>query len=226
VLRVLNSRWWLPDLLNVALGAERFRRQYHRQLKIKPWENRPKYPRRLLPWDEGSTQVDWTVRWENPPTTVYVEMKYGSGLSMTTSATANGRGNQGYPSDQLIRNIRTGLLECGWFDDDRLFELPPRDFVVILCAPTKGHRLVRAYRSVHRLRAAIPHSNRLVGLPALPFVGELDFGDIVRVLKRQRVRFSRPERQLVDSLAHYLAFKRSTLRHGQGPGQAEMDFPE
>lgn len=27
VLRVLQSRWWLPDLLNTALGATRFDRQ-------------------------------------------------------------------------------------------------------------------------------------------------------------------------------------------------------
>jgi hypothetical protein len=32
----------------------------------------------MLPWDEGSTQVDLTFQWDNPPTTVYVEMKYGS----------------------------------------------------------------------------------------------------------------------------------------------------
>src|SRR5664280_866849 len=76
VLRTLNSRWWLSDLLNLALGAHRFRRQFHRGLRIEPWRNRPCYPRELLPWDEGSTQIDLTIQWENPPTTVYVEMKY------------------------------------------------------------------------------------------------------------------------------------------------------
>ena len=32
-LRVLNPRWWLPDILNQALGAERFRRQVFRDLR-------------------------------------------------------------------------------------------------------------------------------------------------------------------------------------------------
>jgi hypothetical protein len=106
LLRMLNSRWWLPDLLNTALGTDRFSRQFHRRLKIMPWENRPRYPRRLLPWDEGSTQVDMTMRWENPATTVYVEAKYGSSLSLSTSGhTAEHQ----YPADQLIRNIRVGL---------------------------------------------------------------------------------------------------------------------
>jgi len=53
VLRVLDSRWWLPDLLNVALGTSRFPRQSHRRLRIQPWDNRPRYPRELLPWNEG-----------------------------------------------------------------------------------------------------------------------------------------------------------------------------
>lgn len=81
MLRTLNSRWWLPDLLNRGLSVQRFHRQYHRGLKIEPWRNRPCYPRELPPCDEGSTQIDLTISWENPPTTVYVEMKYGSDLS-------------------------------------------------------------------------------------------------------------------------------------------------
>src|SRR3954468_16242104 len=60
-LRVLNARWWLPDLLNAGLGTDRFRRQYFRRLRIEPWRNRPRFPRELLPWEEGSTQVDITI---------------------------------------------------------------------------------------------------------------------------------------------------------------------
>ena len=165
VLRALNSRWWLSDLLNLALGAHRFPRQFHRNLRIEPWRNRPQYPRELLPWDEGSTQVDLTIRWDNPPTVVYVEMKYGSNLSMKT---AGDDGQHGYPSDQLIRNVRVGLRECGWFGRGGLFRLEPRDFVAILCSPTKGHWLVERYRDPERLWAAIPHRERLTGLPRIP----------------------------------------------------------
>lgn len=48
-LRLLNPRWWLHDLLNQALGARRFDRQFYQRLRIEPWCNQTKYPRTLLP---------------------------------------------------------------------------------------------------------------------------------------------------------------------------------
>ena len=44
VLRVLQSRWWLPDLLNTALGTTRFDRQVFPRLAIDLWKNRPSSP--------------------------------------------------------------------------------------------------------------------------------------------------------------------------------------
>lgn len=223
VLRTLNSRWWLPDLLNAALGTQRFKRQYHRQLNIEPWQNRPRYPREMLPWNEGSTQVDLTIRWENPPTTVYIEMKYGSDLSAKTS---NDDGRHGFPSDQLIRNARVGLMECGWFRRGRMFEFPPRDYVLLLCWPNKGHPLVWRYRDPHKLRAAIPHGDQLTGLPTMPFIGELSYGDITQVLRRQRRWFTRAEQMLIDSLMDYLSFKTLSLSRSSPSRQNDLLFPE
>lgn len=200
--RVLNPRWWLPDILNLGLKARRFRRQVFRGLKVEPWRNRPRYPRELLPWAEGSTQVDLTVQWENPPTTVYFEVKYRADLSPHVT-----NGHAGYPSDQLIRNIRVGLLECGWFSKDDPMAVPPRDFACILLSPTKGNDLVAYYKDPKNVLTAIPHSEKLVGLPSSPFVGELTFGDVLRVLQRQRPRFTRPERQVLDHVVEYLTFK-------------------
>lgn len=148
----LNPRWWLPDLLNAGLGTDRFRRQVFRDLKIRLWRNQPRYPRELLPWDEGSTQVDAVVSWENPPTTVFVEMKYLSDLS---AGVADDDGASGFPSDQLIRNIRVGLHRCGYFrPPDQLFDQPPRDFIVLLIGPTKGHPLV--HRRTYAPRGRTP----------------------------------------------------------------------
>lgn len=166
-LQVLNPRWWLPDLLNTGLGFARFRRQVFRRFRIDPWKNYPRYPRELLPWDEGSTQVDLVLSWENPPTTVFIEMKYGSDLSKTTAGCDC---RSGYPADQLIRNARVGLLACEWFQRSTLFDVPPRDFVLLLCTPKKGHRLVKRYRQPSQLLQAIPHSDTLLGLPKSPFV--------------------------------------------------------
>jgi len=219
VLQVLNPYWFLSDLLNAALEAPRFRRQVYRQLRFEPWQNKPPYPRSLLPWDEGSTQVDCTISWEQPDTLIYVEMKYGSDL---TARTAGDDGRSGYPSDQLIRNIRTGLLEAGWFRDRPMFPTRPRDFVVILIGPRKGHPLVARYRDPQTVLASIPHSEQLLGLPQLPFVGELAYADIIAVLQRQRRWFTRPERLLADLLVEYLGLKRSQLRQSRGDQASEV----
>lgn len=226
----LNPRWWLPNLLNAGLGADRFRRQVFRDLRIRLWENQPRYPRGLLPWDEGSSQIDAIISWENPPTTVFVEAKYGSALS---TSVAGDDGRSGYPSDQLIRNIRVGLLRAGYFDlGERLFDRRPRDFVVLMLAPSRGNALVERYRDRRRLREAIPHSDRLVGLPRGPFVGEIDHHDIRSILNDQSRWMSVPERRVVADLTEYLEFKRSkppgkTAFKSSGPeGSAGGMLPE
>ena len=220
-LRCINPRWWLPDLLNQALGTDRFQRQVFRELQIHLWQKQHQVPRHLVPWSEGKTEVDVVITWENPETVVYIEMKYGSGLSSTT---VNNNGRNGYPSDQLIRNARVGLWNCGWYDDKRLFDVPTRDFVLVLCSPVKGHRLVERYRDPERLRRAIPHSDRLRGLPEFPFIGELSYSDIMQMLRRQRRWFTRPERTIAETLDDYLAFKVSSLKDRRPPGQGNLPF--
>lgn len=205
--RVIDPRWWLPDLLNEALDVHAFRPQVFRGLRIEPWVNMPAYPRELLPWDEGSTQVDVTITWENPPTTVYLEMKYGSDLSATTS---RNHGQYGFPADQLSRNARVGLLDCGYFRVRRLFGGSRRDFLLLVVSPERGQPLVTSYRDPVRLRAAIPHSDLIPRLPRLPFVGELGYIDIARTLRRHRRWFTPPERVLADQVAEYLEFKLAT----------------
>ncbi|OWK34124.1 hypothetical protein FRUB_10095 [Fimbriiglobus ruber] len=206
-LKVLNPRWWLPDLLNDALGVRAFHRQVFRDFRIEPWVNKPTYPRELLPWDEGSTQVDVTISWENPPTTVYVEMKYGSDLSHSTSRNS---GQHGFPADQLSRNARVGLLECGYFQTPTLFEGAKRDFLLLVISLEKGQPLVARYRDADRLRAAIPHSDLIPRLPRLPFIGELGYDDLVLMLRRQKRWLTLAERILVDELCEYLEFKLAT----------------
>jgi hypothetical protein len=214
-LKALNPRWWLPDLLNRALGTQRFRRQVFRKLDIQVWQKQRTYPRHRLPWDEGQTEVDVVLTWENPPTTVFIEMKYGSAIS---SATVHNDGTAGFPSDQLIRNARVGLWENGWFSEELLFDLPPRDFVLILLAPSSGSPLVQEYRDPDRLRQAIPHGQRLTKLPRTPFIGELSYKDAIGILATQRRWFTRPEKIVVDQVSDYLRFKLTQLRTVNGQG--------
>lgn len=203
-LKVINPRWWLPDFLNQALGTQRFRRQVFRKLKIELWQKQPPFPRHLLKWDEGQTEVDVKITWENPPTTVFIEMKYGSPLSATTS---NNNGHGQYPSDQLIRNARVGLYQCGWYEEERLFEMPRRNFVLILLTPKAGNQLVKEYQNPDRLRSSIPRGERLKDLPGLPFIGQLDYQNLIDLLGRQRRWFTKAEQKLCDILGDYSAFK-------------------
>lgn len=214
-MRVLNPRWWLPDFLNAALGAERFRRQVYRDLRIELWQKQRTYPRQHLKWDEGQTEVDVVITWENPATTIFIEMKYGSNLSAKTT---HNQGTDGFPSDQLIRNARVGLRENGWFDEDLLFDAPKRDFVLILLTPTRGNPLVTEYQNPDRLRSAIPHGERLTELPRSPFIGELGYRDVIDLSNQQRRWFSPPERKLIDGLNEYLTFKLTQLRTVNGHG--------
>jgi hypothetical protein len=213
VLGAIDARRWLPGLLNTALGAPRFRPKIFRRLRIELWKNRPHYPRELLPWDEGSTQVDATITWENPPTTVFIEMKYESAPAQRTSRHDE---RHGFPGDQIMRNIRVGLLECGWFQTRPLFASKPRDFLFVLIGRKRREPLIQQYRRPHRVRQAIPRSDRLFGLPRAPFIGELGYHDIVQVLRAQCHRLSQVERQLVEDLTEYLEFK-------QRPSPARID---
>lgn len=211
----INPRWWLPDLQNTALGSPRFRKQVHRRFKIQLWQNQPCYPRELLPWDEGSTQVDAVITWENPPTTVFIEAKYGSALSANVS---RDDGSSGFPSDQLIRNIRVGLHGCGYFaSGGRLFDQPPRDLVVLVLSPAKGHPLVERYRDRERLLAAIPRSDRLTALPVGPFVGQFDYDDVRSVLDRHSRFMTFAERRTAEDLKNYLEFKQVNLMNRPNP---------
>lgn len=204
VLGVLNPRWWLSDMLNYGLGAPRFRRKNYRNLKIELWKNRGYFPRELLPWREGRTEVDVTISWENPATTIFLEMKY---LSPLTKSTAGDDGSSGFPSDQLIRNARVGLLEAGWFDRDELFKTTPKDFCLLLVGPAKKDGLADRYHDMNELHAAIPNNHKLRGLPESPFVGQIDFLSISSILNHNIHQFSQPEKRLIKDLTDYLELK-------------------
>ncbi len=162
-----------------------------------------------------------SITWENPPTTIYIESKYGSRISPKT---AGDDGSHGYPSDQVIRNVRVGLYECGWFRTRGLFDVPCRDFVFILLGPNTGHPQVRRYRVSTWLQAAVPRSNLLAGLPARPFVGEISYPQFVTVLKAPVRWLSRPERILISNLCDYLSFKAARLRAEKYREQTGMSF--
>ncbi|HEX4611692.1 MAG TPA: hypothetical protein VH092_26080, partial [Urbifossiella sp.] len=211
-LRLLNPRHWVSDLLNTALGGERFRRQVYRRFRVEPWVGKSPFSRHLIPWAEGGSEIDVQLSWENPPTTVFVEAKYGSALSGRTN---RNDGSHGFPSDQLVRNIRVGLYECGYYQTGTLFTSEPREFAVILLAPDTGMPLVREYRDPDRLSKAIPYGDRITW-PRTPFVGEIGYKDIRNVLILRRRFSTRAERHVIDQFVEYLMFKHQTRPNRTG----------
>jgi hypothetical protein len=203
-LQAINPRHWLPHLLNRALGAERFRTQVYRNLQVKLWQRQPVMPGHLIPWKEGSTEVDVVISWENPPTTVFIEMKYKSELSEHTS---HNFGRNGFPSDQLIRNARVGLYQTGWYDEPKLFDMPTRDFVLVLISPKPQTHLVEQYRDPLHLRQAIPHGHLLNSLPRMPFVGQLSYKKVIDILSTRNRLMTHSEQILVMQLCEYLRYK-------------------
>lgn len=222
-LGIINPRWWLSDMLNLALGAPRFRRQVYRKLRIELWKNRPIMPRELLPNPEGSTQVDVTISWENPPTTIFIEMKYLSELSRST---AGHDPRSGYPSDQLIRSVRVGLWESGWMRMKTFFDLPRRDFCMILIGLTKGHPLVEAYRDADHLLKQFPPTRRPAALPDGPFVGELAYRDIAAVLRRNLAEMGRAEQRAAYDLLDYLELKQMQAGRFEPQRVTQIQLPD
>ena len=208
-LKCINPRWWIPDFLNTALGEGRFRRQIFRNLTIDLWVRQKGVPKNLVPWNEGQTEVDAVIKWENPPTTVFVEMKYGSQLSRNT---ADSKEQLEYPTDQLIRNIRIGLWKNDWYAEQRLFNSEPRNFYTILCSPKNGNEFVEQYQSNENIRSAIPNSGRLVELPGQPFVGEVSFQQLRKILQANRTHMSWSECSNTKLLDDYLELKISQLK--------------
>lgn len=204
VLQAINPRHWLPHLLNEALGVQRFHTQVYRNLKILLWQKQPIMPCHLVPWKEGSTEVDVVITWENPATTVFIEMKYKAGLSENTS---HNFGHNGYPSDQLIRNARVGLYQCGYYEEPRLFEIPKRDFVLLLVSPNPQTELVQRYRDPEQLRRSIPNGDLLKTLPRFPFIGSIAYRTMIKILQLQLRYMSLPERTLSSQLLRYLEHK-------------------
>lgn len=221
-LGAINPRWWLADLLALGLEKHRFSQRIFRKLSIELWQKRSPFPRQLIPWNEGGTEVDVTLRWDNPPTTLFIEMKFGSPLATTTTCND---GQHSLPADQLARNIRVGLHECGYYRVDELFAQRPRDFAVLVIAPERNHPLVDQYLSPEQVIHAMPHPERLIGLPRSPFAGIVSYGEIAGILSQNLRWMNRAEQHLGSLLAEYLLVKQDQFRRSKvSPSSSSLEL--
>ena len=213
-LKQIQPRWWLPHLLNTGLNLPSntrvsFRSQVWRNLRVELWERQAKYPSHLIPWKEGITEVDAVIEWENPPTTIFIEMKYGSPLSKSTN---QNDGEHGFPADQLIRNIRVGLRRTGWLIEPQLFQRRTRDVIVLVVSPKERDlELVNAYSCKDVVRQSVPKCSIRMPLPLHPFVGYSSYDAIANILQNHVRMMARSERLTSLQLIEYLRFKSHTL---------------
>lgn len=217
-LEAINPRWWLADLLNAGLGGQHYSRQIYRRLRIHLWENQPRPDREVFPWKEGSTQVDAVIRWENPPTTVFIEMKFLSDVARHTT----GSQASGVPGDQLIRNLRVGLAECGWIARPSLLNDAKRRFSLLLISPQADHQLVDKYSDPAQILVAAPGST----LPTTPWIGSLSYDQVAGIIEKNAKFMNRAERLLAQRLGEYLRAKSSQgqARNRTLERQAELRF--
>ena len=217
-LQLIDPRWWLHEVLNQSLGTTEYRQQVYRGFQIKLWKKQPSFPADLLPWREGRTEVDVEIRWENPATTIFIEMKLGSDVSKTTSRTD---GTEEFPSDQLIRNIRIGLHQAGWFREGELFQAKKRRFALLLVSPKAGHPLVERYRNHDELLRSIPKGSELVDLPKTPFIGSASYRGIADILLGYSRFMSVIERKMAIQISEYMELKTAQSRGKRDVSQNE-----
>lgn len=198
-LRHLRPHLWLNPMLNQGLGTNRFRQVFFKDFKLRMWQRQAKYPPELLPWVEGCTEPDVILEWENPPTSVWIEAKYKSGLA---AGTTHARRN-----DQVVRGVRTMLAATGHIQGLRLFNTPKRDAAWLALLPHARDPMVDHYRESRLLMQAIPNRRRVRSLPPEPFVGTATWGMITQVLHSARGGMTWAERSVAASLTEYLAFK-------------------
>ena len=77
--------------------------------------------------------------------------------------------------------------------------------------------LAVTYWRLGEYEAAIPHADKLRGLPRQPFIGELSYGDIIRVVTKGRRWLTKPERILAADLIAYLDYKKCCVKTRPGP---------
>jgi len=209
MLKHIRPHLWLNPLLNLALDGDadsgRFRQVWFKDFEVKFWERQARFPPELLDFKEGRTEPDVIIEWENPPTTVWIEAKYLSGFAKGT--------NDSDDNDQVLRGVRTLLVDTGHMKPSRLFDPPQRAAVWLALLTYKPEPVVDQYRDNAALLRAIPMAEAVHSLPTLPFIGTLTWGDIRDALYRCSTALPLVERSITESLIAYLEYKQTT-RHG------------
>ncbi len=202
-LRHIRPHLWLAPLIQVGLGAKTHSRVWYRNLSIRLWERQNRFPPELLKFREGNTEPDIIIEWENPPTTVWLEAKYTSGLAQGTTHSDQ--------NDQVVRGIRTLLAATGHIQTKRLFQIPRRIPVWMALLNARPDPLVERYRDPRKLARSLRGIITPKHLPADPFIGTVTWNDIAEILEAHQAQMTAAERSVSKAISEYLRFKSSMV---------------
>ncbi len=203
ILRHIRPHLWLNDLLNTALRTNRFRQAWFKGFSVRFWERQERFPPELLDFREGRTEPDIIIEWENPPTTIWIEAKWGSRLAEGTTGNRN--------NDQVIRGVRTLLAQTGHLALNRLIEIPKRRPIWLGLLNWEDDPVLERYRTSPQVDALVRF---LVGSDSElnpPIVGWLNWAWISRFLHEKTNQMLPLERSLTRSVADYIDFKLTQL---------------
>jgi hypothetical protein len=202
-LRHIRPHLWLAALIQVGLGAKTHSRVWYRNLSIRLWERQNRFPPELLKFKEGNTEPDIIIEWENPPTTVWLEAKYISGLAEGTTHSDQ--------NDQVIRGVRTLLAVTGHVPIKRLFEMPRRIPVWLALLNARPDPLVERYRDPKNLARSLRGIITAKHLPSDPFVGTVTWTDIAEILEAHQAQMTPAERSVSKAICEYIRFKNAMV---------------
>ena len=188
-------------------GDVRFRRQSSAASRSTSGRTSPATRGNFCPGTRAARRST-LITWENPPTTVFIEAKYGSALSANVSGDD---GRAGFPSDQLDpqhpgRPPAGRLLPAG----RQLFAQPARGTSSSWCSPPP--RAIRSW--IDTATATSPGSHpprRPAHRPAPgPVRRRTQLRRHHRPAPRQSRWFNRAERLVAADLSDYLEYKLSS----------------
>ena len=209
MLKHIRPHLWLTPLLNAAYDTDRYRQVWYKNLSVRFWERQERFPPELLSFKEGRTEPDIIIGWDNPPTTLWIEAKWGSPVAQHTSGDRT--------NDQVVRGIRTLLHATGHISQTELIPVPRRRAMWLALVVDDDDEVLNTYpdRSVTiRLRDRSTHTFAF---------GVSRWGDVERSLNESHG--TGVEQQILASTSRYLKEKLNLMPEALVPRPSQKRLP-
>ena len=203
-LQHVRPHLWLNAMLNIAIDGDdrsgRFSQVWFRDFKVKLWCRQPQFPPEMLSFPEGRSEPDVIIEWENPPTSVWIEAKWLSPMATRTNGSAR--------NDQVVRGVRTLMVDTGHIRPSRLFHAPRRRAVWIALVVSPEDDVLQNYDGSRQIMSVV--SDQIGGTGDAvtpPDYGVLTWRDLAEVARSPRRWAVVAERSMLRQVASYLDHK-------------------